>query len=830
MGNKKVKISSAKRVKHIRGKKNVAPSKGKKKSLTTVKHGKQMKDVKGKLQNNKISRGHDQQSAKGKKKQKKKSQMSGMPEIHGDVSSDVDDIMDMIDDDDAPHLANNFTDESKMDKSKGRKRKNNTNNSLDGHEKKFREEYAETRGEQGKIRDLLPIKTKHGIIPQSMVLEDEEVDEDSPEEVEEPTEENDSEVNDSDDEIIRDRSSEVEVKTENTAVSVADLLTHREQEVQKQKYRIGIICSGILERPEERIKNFSSLFDLMGRVSKEGSANLISVRKVALLSALEVFKDIIPEYKLGVVETENVKLKKDTLLRVTFENILLQQYKKYLQILERITMTVSKKRPSGEGPLTDVQISLAQVATNCLCELILAHPNFNFSTNIGQTLVYLSNNRFPQIREKVNGCFRNIFKTDKRLELTLHIIRRINHLVKTKQNNVHCEVLTCLTSLYIKNINLDADKEKEIKEKKLEAKKSRVMNLSKKERKRQKKLKELEKELLETKAEENKESRQHKLTEITKLIFNIYFRILKNDPNSKLLATTLEGLAKFANVINMEFFSDLVNVLNNIMESVDLDYREQLHCIQTVFVMLSGQGEVLNIDPIRFYNHLYRNMLSVHAGKNHEDFLIILRTLTEVLVKRRKDVTYQRLLAFTKRVMTASLQLLHNGSLGCICVAKNMLQLTSKAVDVLLDTETFVGSGKYDPELPDPEYCNANCTLLYEVSALMRHYHPTCVKMAKHLASGAPISGEGSLNMDVAKLSPEELFEKFDSSAMTFNPAIPPPRMKDAKNAKGLFFFSNDTLRDQCSEALRKPIHASKSSEILDFHASLYKGISSRDK
>ncbi|GAB0090674.1 Nucleolar complex protein 3 homolog [Sergentomyia squamirostris] len=824
MGSKKLKISALKRSKHVRVKKNVASNQFKKQMIKTKTDRKEMRSEIFKSRHNNSENG---ESFKEKNK-KCRMRVSYQATVQEDASSDLeDDVTDMINDEDISYLKENFS--KKVDKQQDdhkyteSKRKRSSNEDIDYHEKKFRKDYENRVLVGGNRRDLLPIKTKHGILRQSMVIREKDKDSNTASEEDENEKAEGSEVNDSDDEVIQNETESPEVKTENTAISVADLLILREQEIQRQKYRIGIICSGILERPEERITNFTCLFDLMGRASKSG-ANLVSIRKIAQISALEVFKDIIPEYKLGQVETENIKVKKDTLIRVTFENALLQQYKKYLQILEKTTLIVSKKRPNAEGPLTTVQISLAEVATNCMCELLLAHSNFNFSPNIAQTLVYLSNSRFSQIRERVNACFRTIFKTDKRLELTLHIIRRINHLIKAKQNNVHTDVLTCLTSLQIKDINLDADKEKEIKEKKLEARRSRVMNLSKKEKKRQKKLKELEKELLETKAEENKESRQHKLTEITKLIFNIYFRILKNDPNSKLLSTTLEGLAKFAHVINLEFFSDLVNVLNNIMETIDLDYREQLHCIQTVFVLLSGQGEVLNIDPIRFYNHLYRNLLIIHAGKNHNDFLIILRTLEEVVVKRRKDVTYQRLLAFTKRIMSASLQLMHNGSLGCVCITKNMLQLTSKSVDVLLDTESFVGSGRYDPELIDPEYCNANCTLLYEVSALMRHYHPICAKMAKHLAAGAPISGEGSLSVDIAKLTPEELFGQFDSTSMSFNPAIPPPRKKDAKNAKGNFVFSNDILKAECSSALRNPLRPTATScVIVDFHGALCK-------
>lgn len=85
------------------------------------------------------------------------------------------------------------------------------------------------------------------------------------------------------------------------AISTADLLILREQEVHRQKYRIGIICSGILEKPDDKMKNFNLLFDLMAE-KIQGESNLLSVRKIATLSMLEVFKDIIPEYRIGQID------------------------------------------------------------------------------------------------------------------------------------------------------------------------------------------------------------------------------------------------------------------------------------------------------------------------------------------------------------------------------------------------------------------------------------------------------------------------------------------------------------------------------------------------
>jgi nucleolar complex protein 3 len=116
--------------------------------------------------------------------------------------------------------------------------------------------------------------------------------------------------------------------------------------------------------------------------------------------------------------------------------------------------------------------------------------------------------------------------------------------VKKKSNSVFTEVMSCLLSLQIKSINVNAEKEAELKQKKMEQQKSRLINMSKRERKRKKKLADLEKEMMETQAEENKQTKQTKLTDISKLVFTIYFRILKQSPNSRVLSCTLEGLAK----------------------------------------------------------------------------------------------------------------------------------------------------------------------------------------------------------------------------------------------------------------------------------------------
>ena len=75
---------------------------------------------------------------------------------------------------------------------------------------------------------------------------------------------------------------------------------------------------------------------------------------------------------------------------------------------------------------------------------------------------------------------------------------------------------------------------------------------------------------------------------------------MKNAPKSSLLSSVLEGLAKFAHLINVDFFNDLLNVLKKISNDHFTAYLEgndknittknALHCIIAAFQLLSGQG------------------------------------------------------------------------------------------------------------------------------------------------------------------------------------------------------------------------------------------------
>jgi nucleolar complex protein 3 len=87
-----------------------------------------------------------------------------------------------------------------------------------------------------------------------------------------------------------------------------------------------------------------------------------------------------------------------------------------------------------------------------------------------------------------------------------------------------------------------------------------------------------------------------------KLVFVLYFQILKNPYPTPLLPAALQGIAKFSHLVSVDFFRDLLKVMKAVMASVGPAHSEEpsshitpvyhrLLCISTAFELHSGQGE-----------------------------------------------------------------------------------------------------------------------------------------------------------------------------------------------------------------------------------------------
>lgn len=649
------------------------------------------------------------------------------------------------------------------------------------------------RTEQKEVIHLLPIKDKTGLIPQSIekvVPQEEEEDEEDEEDAAEQMEQSENEG----------------AGPSMDHLTPAEREQHRTEKIQEKKLHIAALGSAVISDP---IANVKRVKELRGMLMEADPIVAVTVRKLVMVSLMEIFKDVAPTYRIRpLTEAEKTtKVKKDTKQLREFEEVLVSQYKFYLEDLEQTIKDWKQQKKKRRQAVNLVSYgSLAAVAVRCLTELLLALPHFNFHNNIIVLLVPLMNDPDQKVSEMCCDAFRKLFLQDKQGAASLATVRVISGLVKSLNYNVRPEVLRTLLSLRIKEVKKDIEATKPTK--KFMNNKEKKKNLSRMQRKWKKAEEKLDKELLEAEASESKEHKLKLHTETLNMVFLVYFRILKKAHRSVLLPAVLEGLANFAHLINLEFFDDLLNVLQNLIQSGDLSNKESLHCIQTVFTILSGQGDVLNIDPLTFYQHLYKMLPSLHAGASNDDVSIVLRCLDAMLTRRKKQVTLQRAMAFVKRLSTLSLQLLPDASVGILAATRAALHSFPKC-DFLLDNE-IQGSGFYLPELDDPEHCNAQNTVLWELHTLQRHYHPVVRQFASHLCHGAPSEGSAALNVELSRRAPVELFQDYSFKDMTFNPPVGKPATKK----KDKFVIGDSLLDTELQKQINKVLHTQTETQL----------------
>lgn len=161
----------------------------------------------------------------------------------------------------------------------------------------------ETR-EPVKLKSLLPIKTKDGIIRQTVVDEDENMNDDGIE-MNENGIQNDVEGPLSEDEdfsLIEDSKFDL-----SKPILTAQLLAARTETLNEKKLQIGFLSANILENPEEKLSNLRVLLKMFDDVTPEV---YLSVRKLVVVSLLEVFKDLLPSYQIKLQEkNKEVKCK-----------------------------------------------------------------------------------------------------------------------------------------------------------------------------------------------------------------------------------------------------------------------------------------------------------------------------------------------------------------------------------------------------------------------------------------------------------------------------------------------------------------------------------------
>ncbi|WVW86217.1 hypothetical protein I302_108259 [Kwoniella bestiolae CBS 10118] len=488
-----------------------------------------------------------------------------------------------------------------------------------------------------------------------------------------------------------------------------------------------------------------------------------SIRGLAFLSQLAVFKDLIPGYRIRqLTEIEEAEKVRDEVKRLREgEKMLVRNYKSYLKMLE----TEIKRRSP-----------LASLSLKCMCELLVAVTHFNFSENIMGVLVgKLGRKGWDSDSDLVLESFISVFKEDISGVHAQTLVTLIARMIKERHFQVNPNVLTCLLHLRLRN-ELDQmkrgknakggsgdKKQDDIKGKKFKSE-IRKKWATKNQRKKEKEMKEVEKEMKEAEAEVDKEEVAQIQTETLKNLFVLYFSILKSPTRTPLLPAALEGISAYAHFINIDFFRDLLAVLRKIInDQEDIDPQEdsedeeedkpkvyqisaservriRLLSILTAFQILSGQGEALNIDLSEFINCLFTLLRPISLDTGIEDPPLKSTTARSNsmgdlsisdLLFRCLDLTFfsrhsgrspdYRLASFAKRLIECSLHFPPITARRSLEFSRKLISKEPK-LESLLNTEEKINDGVYKPEFNDPQLINPFNTNVFESGVLGDRY------------------------------------------------------------------------------------------------------------
>jgi len=509
------------------------------------------------------------------------------------------------------------------------------------------------------------------------------------------------------------------------------------------KERIALFADLIISEPEEHINKLRDLVEHAERTKKTRT------RQLLLLSLTTIFKDVIPGYNIKELTElqRKEKVSKEVRQLRDFEQGLLSAYKRFVHLIHH-SFRQSKNADELSEHAQKNKYVLGCTAIEAACDLVESVPHFNYRHELVVTIVdKLASQRVDQTFLRCIECINALFRQDEEGHVSFEAVQALTRMIKSRRYKVDSRVLGVFLQLrLLTELQGRADLDRLVKtkpqsiESELHLKKKDRVHLTKTQRKARKEQKEVDEEMRKAELGVSSQVRERLQAQTLKLVFVLYMNVLKLRAKN-LLGATLEGLAKFAHLVNAELYGDLLEVLRELLVTNEAhNTRQSLLCILTAFQLLKGQGHGLEkgTDLGFFVDQLYktlgdmalnplveqshRSLQTSHAGKFASETDMMVRCL-ELLFINRRGASKTRLLAFTKRLAECSLQFPERSCLISLKVMRQIVKQHPEAA-ALLSIEDRIGRGSYNSEAEVPEQANAEVATIWEIALLRQHYDP----------------------------------------------------------------------------------------------------------
>lgn len=512
-----------------------------------------------------------------------------------------------------------------------------------------------------KVSNKLPIKTADGrlVIADGDSEPEEESEKDGGSEASSSDKEEDEEEEEEEELSEPETKHSEDYKTDHSIDPDREQMT-RKQYIVAQQNRLAGLADTIMQSPDYGGKAYKILHHITEDTDPR-------VKRLGLLTQLAVFVDVLPDYRIRELseKEKQTKVTKDVRQQRMQEEMLVRNYSAYLK---QLFGACKKALKVFSDQSADIETGV--VAARALGDLVNAHPHFNYRKDILAALVdvyvqpssRINHEPFTPMAETARLAVLRLFRNDVSGEYSQNAVLLAAKRIKRLSYRVDGSALRPWLHLRLREeLRQNPDDRKRAEEeqrrrerlreqRKLQKRKSgsaavreakRAAHESKRQAKTRKMQDEIDKNMKEAEAEVSREERERWYGETLKQVFITYFRILKQKDNiGGLLPAVLEGLAKYAHLISVEFFVDLFDLLKKIMRgqhgvgigaedanteeggddlvSSKVSLRTSLLCVLTALHILTGQGEALNLDLKEFFYQLYALLPSLAASPQIE--------------------------------------------------------------------------------------------------------------------------------------------------------------------------------------------------------------------
>ncbi|SPO27743.1 related to NOC3 protein, required for maturation and intranuclear transport of pre-ribosomes [Ustilago trichophora] len=580
--------------------------------------------------------------------------------------------------------------------------------------------------------------------------------------------------------------------------------------------RLAVFAAPTISAPPEKIPEIRAEQAAAKADRKNGNQTVArpikvevapAIRQLAMLSMLAVFVDILPGYRIRSLseKEQEEKVGQEVARRREFEAGLVGVYREFLEMCEAELKAASSAlsgsaetftKNSNKAPAPGVG-KLEKIAIKVFTTLAVRAVHFNFRQNIlGVVIARMSRRSWGNDERDCYAAIESVVVGDRTGEVSLEVVRLIHRMTKERRYKVNSRVLDILLHLRLRDelgnkrsstTNVTdpeaeaAQARKEAEERRAamkaregkkgkgggkgskskDVRKGLATHLSKKQVKKQKELRAIEDEMKEAEATIDLEERERNQTETLKLVFVLYFTVLKAPVGSValgVLESTLGGLSLYAHRVNVDFFRDLLNVLKQHVainsslledcaqskeeeeedqhgesedeegENVLLDQstltrtiRHMIVALKTTFDLFLGQveGTILNLDLTDLLGHFYYALfflpfvnethlqLSTSTSSSSSSVVdLALDSLYAILIRSRTRFAPHILAGFAKRLAIISLHLPITTSsgprkvLGLIAhlLTKQSTSASANSQLALLDLEDRSRNGTYQSQ------------------------------------------------------------------------------------------------------------------------------------